>query len=155
MAKRKPAARKRAAAKKPTARRAAPARKAAPRRQVIGGPIVVGGNVIPISKAVRAGDYVFCSGQVPFKDGAPMVTGTIEEQTQVTMEMIKGLLKEAGCSLSDVVKVTVWLRDTADFLGFNRTYASYFPGKPPARSTVQSKLMVDVRIEIEVLAYKP
>ncbi|MFO0996811.1 MAG: RidA family protein [Alphaproteobacteria bacterium] len=155
MAKRKSAARKPAAAKKSAARRAAPARKAAPRKQIIGGPIVVGGNVIPISKAVRAGDYVFCSGQVPFKDGAPMVTGTIEEQTEVTMEMIKGILKEAGCSLSDVVKVAVWLRDTADFPGFNRTYAKYFPGKPPARSTVRSQLMVDVRIEIEVLAYKP
>jgi len=124
-------------------------------KQVIGGPLVVGGMKIPLSSAVRAGDFVFLSGQVPFKDGAPMTTGSIEEQTRGTFDRIKGILKDAGCTLSDVVKATVWLKDKADFGGFNKTYAEYFPEGPPARSTVESPLMVNVRIEIEVVAYKP
>ncbi len=161
MAKKKAAAKKKAGSKRQAARKAPAARRAAPKaskkasKKVIGGPIVVNGNQIPISKGIRIGDFVYLSGQVPFKDGVPMTTGTIEEQTDVTMEMIKGLLKEAGASLSDVFKVTVWLRDKADFLGYNRTYAKYFPKDPPARSTVMSTLMVDVRIEIEVTAYSP
>ena len=160
MAKKKAAAKKKAGSKRQAARKAPAARRAAPKatkltKKVIGGPIVVNGNQIPISKGIRIGDYVVLSGQVPFKDGVPMTTGTIEEQTEVTLEMIKGLLKEAGASLSDVFKVTVWLRDKADFLGYNRTYAKYFPKDPPVRSTVQSTLMVDVRIEIEVTAYSP
>lgn len=112
MAKKK-AAKKKAGSKRQTARKAPAARRAAPKatKKVIGGPIIVGGNPIPISKAIRVGDYVLLSGQVPFKDGVPMTTGTIEEQTEVTIEMIKGILKEAGASLSDVIKATVWLRD--------------------------------------------
>ena len=124
-------------------------------KEIIGDPIVVGGNVIPISKAVRAGDYVFLSGQVPFKDGAPMTTGTIEEQTHVVMGMIKDILADAGCTIADVVKANAWLPDKADFLGFNKVYGEYFPDGPPARSTVVSGLMVDVKLEVEVLAYKP
>lgn len=157
MAKKKAAAKKKAGSKRQAVRKAPAARRAAPKatKKVIGGPIIVNGNQIPISKAIRLGDYVVLSGQVPFKDGVPMTTGTIEEQTEVTMEMIRGILKDAGASLSDIFKVTVWLRDKADFLGFNRTYAKYFPKDPPARSTVQSTLMVDVRIEIEVTAYSP
>ena len=124
-------------------------------KEIIGGAMVVGGQTIPLSLGVRAGDFVYTSGQVPFKDGAPMTTGTIEEQTEITMGAIKGILGQAGCELSDVIKATVWLRDKADFAGFNATYAKFFPDGPPARSTVQSTLMVDVRIEIEVIAYKP
>ncbi|MBM3541807.1 MAG: RidA family protein [Alphaproteobacteria bacterium] len=151
MAKKK-AAKKKAPAKKS---RAAPARRSKGVRKVYGGPLIVGGNVIPICKCVRAGDFVFCSGQVPFKDGAPMTTGSIEEQTEVTMLQIKEILEGAGCKLSDIIKANVWLRDKADFAGFNKTYAKFITGDPPARSTVQSNLMVDVRIEIEVTAYKP
>ena len=124
-------------------------------KQIIGDPIVLGGVTIPLSKGVRAGDYVFLSGQVPFKDGAPMTTGTIEEQTHVVMGMIKGILADAGCDLTDVVKATVWLPNKADFMGFNGVYAEYFPDGPPARSTVVSGLMVDVKLEVEVLAYSP
>ncbi len=125
------------------------------KKEIIGGPIVLGGVTFPLSKAVRAGDYVFLSGQVPFKDGAPMTTGTIEDQTHVVMGMIKDLLAAAGCELTDVVKATVWLPSKADFMGFNTVYGGYFPDGPPARSTVVSGLMVDVKLEVEVLAYKP
>jgi 2-iminobutanoate/2-iminopropanoate deaminase len=125
------------------------------KKQVIGGPIVIGGRKITVSKAIRAGDLVYLTGQIPFKDGEPMTTGTIEEQTRVTVEAIRDTLAEAGCELSDVVKSMVWLRDKQDFPGFNKVYGEYFPVDPPTRSAVQGTMLVDVRIEIEVVAYKP
>ncbi len=98
---------------------------------------------------------MFLTGQIPMQDGAPMTTGTIEEQTRVTLDLIKETLASAGCSLEDVVKAMVWLRDRADFPGFNAVYGVFFPKDPPARSAVLSALLVDVRVEIEVVAYKP
>ena len=124
-------------------------------KQIIGGEVVVGGNKIPLSKAIRAGDYVYLSGQVPLKSDGSVETGSIEAQTRVVMENIKAILGEAGCALSDVIKATAWLDDRADFAGFNRVYAEYFPDAPPARSTVESRLMIDIRVEVEVTAYKP
>ncbi len=124
-------------------------------KQVIGGPLVIGGRRLTLSKAIRAGDNVYLTGQVPFQDGQPMTTGTIEEQTRVTLDQVREILEEAGCALSDVVKAMVWLRDRADFPGFNQVYGEYFPEDPPARSAVVSELLVDVRVEIEVVAYKP
>ncbi len=124
-------------------------------KQVIGGPLVIGGRRLTLSKAIRAGDNVYLTGQVPFQDGQPMTTGTIEEQTRVTLDQVREILEEAGCALSDVVKAMVWLRDRADFPGFNQVYAEYFPEDPPTRSAVVSELLVDVRVEIEVVAYKP
>ena len=124
-------------------------------KQIIGGEVVVGGNKIPLSKAIRAGDYVYLSGQVPLKSDGSVETGSIEDQTRVVMENIKAILGEAGCGLSDVIKATAWLSDRADFAGFNRVYAEYFADAPPARSTVESRLMIDIRVEVEVTAYKP
>lgn len=124
-------------------------------KQIIGGEVVVGGNKIPLSKAIRAGDYVYLSGQVPLRGDGSVETGSIEEQTRVVMENIKEILGEAGCELSDVIKATAWLGDRADFAGFNRIYAEYFSDAPPARSTVESRLMIDIRVEVEVTAYKP
>ena len=124
-------------------------------KQIIGGEVVVGGNKIPLSKAIRAGDYVYLSGQVPLRGDGSVETGSIEEQTRVVMENIKEILGEAGCELSDVIKATAWLSDRADFAGFNRVYAEYFSDAPPARSTVESRLMIDIRVEVEVSAYKP
>ena len=84
-----------------------------------------------------------------------MVTGSIEEQTRAVLDEIKATLALAGCTLADVVKAMVWLTDRADFPGFNAVYAEYFPEQPPARSAVVSDLLVDVRVEVEVVAYKP
>jgi len=125
------------------------------RKQVVGGPLVIGGRTLSLSKAVRAGDFVYLTGQVPFLDGAPMTTGTIEDQTRVALDAIRDTLAEAGCELADVIKAMVWLRDKDDFPGFNTVYAEYFPADPPARSAVLSALLVDVRVEIEVVAYRP
>ncbi len=124
-------------------------------KQVIGGPLVIGGRKLSLSRAIRAGDFVFLTGQVPFKDGQVMTTGSIEEQTRAVLDDITATLGEAGCVLSDVVKAMVWLRDRADFPGFNTVYGEYFPEEPPTRSAVVSDLLVDVRVEVEVIAYKP
>ena len=124
-------------------------------KQIIGGEVVVGGNKIPLSKAIRAGDNVYLSGQVPLKSDGSIETGAIEDQTRVVMENIKEILGDAGCALSDIIKATAWLADRADFAGFNRVYAEYFPDAPPTRSTVESRLMIDIRVEVEVTAYKP
>lgn len=124
-------------------------------KQVIGGPLVIGGRKLSLSRAIRAGDFVFLTGQVPFKDGQVMTMGSIEDQTRAVLDDIKSLLAEAGCELPDVVKAMVWLRDRADFPGFNAVYAEYFPEAPPTRSAVVSDLLVDVRVEVEVVAYRP
>lgn len=124
-------------------------------KQTIGPPLEIGGRRLSLSRAIRAGDFVFLTGQVPFKDGQVMTTGTIEEQTRAVLDDIQATLAMAGCTLADVVKAMVWLRDRADFPGFNAVYGAYFPDAPPARSAIVSDLLVDVRVEVEVVAYKP
>jgi reactive intermediate/imine deaminase len=110
---------------------------------------------IPYSKAVRAGDFVYLSGQVGFDDNGDVITGGIAAETRQTMKLIAQTLKLADCTLDDVIKTTVWLEDARDFGLFNKTYATFFPNGKPARSTVESRLMIDAKIEIEVVAYKP
>ncbi len=122
---------------------------------VIGKPLEIGGRILSLSRAIRAGDFVFLTGQIPMQDGAPMTTGTIQEQTRATLEDIKKTLALAGCGLDDVVKSMVWLRDRTDFPGFNTVYGEFFPVEPPTRSAVVSDLLVDVQVEIEVVAYRP
>ena len=124
-------------------------------KQIIGDPIVIGGRQLSLSRAIRAGDFVFLTGQVPFKNGQVMTEGTIEEQTRAVLDDIKATLRLADCELSDVVKSMIWLRDRDDFPGFNAVYGEYFPSDPPARSAVLNQLLVDVRVEIQVVAYKP
>ena len=124
-------------------------------KQVIGEPLIINGRKLSLSRAVRAGDFVFLTGQVPMQNGAPMTTGTIEEQTRAVLEEIKSTLKLAGCELTDVVKAMVWLKERNDFPGFNKTYAEYFPDAPPARSALVSDFLIDIRVEVEVVAYRP
>lgn len=124
-------------------------------KQVIGDPIVINGRQLSLSRAIRAGDFVFLTGQVPFKDGAPMTSGSIEEQTHAVLSEIRDTLALAGCELSDVVKAMVWLTSRDDFPGFNAVYGEYFPSDPPTRSAVVNDLLVDCRVEVEVVAYKP
>ena len=124
-------------------------------REVIGTPLTIGGRQLSLSRAIRAGDFVFLTGQIPMRDGEVVTTGSIEEQTRIVLDLILGTLNEAGCELRDVVKSMVWLRERADFPGFDAVYAEYFPQDPPARSAVLSELLVDVRVEVEVIAYRP
>ncbi len=125
------------------------------KKQVIGKPLVINGRRLSLSRAIRAGDFVFLTGQIPFEAGKLMTDGTIEDQTHAVLNEIKKTLAEANCQFSDVVKTMVWLTNRADFPGFNTVYAEYFPDDPPTRSAVVNDLLVDVRIEIEVTAYKP
>ncbi|MCT8328214.1 RidA family protein [Albidovulum sediminis] len=126
-----------------------------PEKQVIGEPIVINGRRLSLSRAIRAGDFVFLTGQVPMRDGAVMTSGTIEDQTRAVLDEITATLALAGCSRDDVVKAMVWLVDRADFPGFNAVYGEYFPNDPPTRSAVVSDLLVDVKVEVEVIAHKP
>ncbi len=125
------------------------------RKEIIGGEYISRGRKLSLSKAVRAGDFVFLTGVVPRQGDQPMTTGTIEDQTRVVCETIKATLVEAGCELADVVKAMVWLRERQDFPGFNAVFGEYFPVEPPARSAVLNQLLVDVRVEVEVVAYRP
>jgi len=125
-------------------------------KTAIGGDIVVGGiHKMPLSKAVRAGDFVFVSGITAIDKSGQVLNAGIEEQTRQVLQTIRGVLESAGCEMSDVVKTTVWLEDPRDFWSFNRVYAEFFPSEPPARSTLQSGFMLDCKVEIEALAYKP
>lgn len=124
-------------------------------KKVIGEPLVIGGRVLSLSRAVRAGDTVYLTGQIPMQDGKPMTWGSIEDQTRAVLDEITATLALAGCTRADVVKAMVWLRDRADFPGFNAVYAEYFPQDPPARSAVVSDLLVDCRVEVEVVAWRP
>ena len=123
-------------------------------KEIIGGPLVINGRQLSLSKAVRAGDFIFLTGQVPMKDGVPMTEGNIEEQTRICIELIRETLKEAGCSLNNVVKSMVWLKDRNDFPGFNSVYGEYFSQGPPARSALVSDFLIDIKVEIECTAYK-
>jgi len=109
----------------------------------------------PLSPAVRAGDFVYVSGQVPVGADGELVVGGIEAQTRQVMDNIRAALALAGAGFEDVCKCTVWLQDARDFGAFNRIYMGYFPDGKPARSTTEARLMIDARVEIDVVAYKP
>jgi reactive intermediate/imine deaminase len=114
-----------------------------------------GTRTLPRSLAAKAGGFVFVSGQVARGENGDVIAGGIEAHTRQTMKNIAHALALAGCTLEHVVKTTVWLDDAHDFDEFNRIYSEFFPGNRPARSTIQAKNMVDTKIEIEVIAYKP
>lgn len=116
--------------------------------------LAAGGTPRPFAKAVRAGDFVYVSGQVPAADGE-IISGGIVAQTEQVMQNIIEVLASAECGLEHVVKVNCWLDDPRDFTSFNAVFAKYFTAHPPARSTVQSALMVDAKVEMDVIAFKP
>ena len=118
-------------------------------------PIASDRQVRPFSPATRAGDFVFVSGQVPVDDDGQVVVGGIEAQTRQVLKNIEKVLALAGCTLEDVCKVGVWLDDARDFGSFNRVYMECFGTHRPARSTVESRMMIDVKVEMDVIAYKP
>ncbi len=124
-------------------------------KEIIGKPLVINGRKLSLSKAVRAGDFVFLTGQIPMKNGLVVTEGSIEDQTRIVLDEIKNTLIEAGCELADVVKTMVWLKNRDDFPGFNEIYGEYFPHEPPARSAIVSDFLVDILVEVEVVAYNP
>ena len=116
---------------------------------------VFGTSHVPLSPAVRAGDFIYISGQVPVDSSGSVVAGGIETQTRQVLENVKAALALAGASMKDVVKTTVYLEDARDFGGMNKVYATYFASEPPARTTAESRLMIDIKVEIEAIAYLP
>ncbi|WP_341915015.1 RidA family protein [Ferrovibrio terrae] len=124
--------------------------------EYIGGPVLRGGQAQPLTSVVRVdAPLVFVAGQVPMLNGQPAAPD-IAGQTRYVIGMVEAELKKAGCSLADIVKVTVWLTDKDDYPAFNATYAEIFgTEKAPARSTVISGLIAPVRIEMEVVAAAP
>ena len=109
----------------------------------------------PLSPAVRAGDFIYVSGQVPVNAEGEIIAGGIEAQTRQVMENLMAVLALAGAGFDDVCKTTCWLHDARDFGAFNRVYMSYFPNGRPARSTTEARLMVDAKVEIDAVAHKP
>ena len=108
----------------------------------------------PYSQAIRAGNMVFTSGQVPIDPATgELISWEITEQVRQVFRNIKAVLAAAGLSLNDVVKTTVFLADINDFATMNEVYATFFPSVPPARSTFQvAKLPLNALVEIETIA---
>ena len=107
---------------------------------------------LPFSRMVRAGGFVFFSGQIPLDAEGQVVRGDIKEQTHAVMARLNDSLSELGLGFGDVIKVTVWLTDMNTFADFNDVYASYFKDGLPTRSTVQAGLGMGVDVEIEIQA---
>jgi 2-iminobutanoate/2-iminopropanoate deaminase len=110
---------------------------------------------LPFHPAVRAGDYVYLSGQVGKDENGNMVAGSIEDETRATLEAVKRVMESAGCTLADVVKVTTFLEDARDFGRYNGVFKEYFPEGRIARTTVEARAVISTKIEIECIAYKP
>jgi 2-iminobutanoate/2-iminopropanoate deaminase len=108
----------------------------------------------PYSQAVKTGDFIFCSGQIPLNSKGELIKGGIKEQTHQVIKNLKEVLNEAGTDLNKIVKTTIYLSDMNDFIEMNEVYASYFHESPkPARATVEvSRLPKDVKIEIDCIA---
>ena len=108
----------------------------------------------PYSQAVRAGSLLFVSGQIPLDPASgQLVENTIQAQAARSLENLKAILTQAGGTLDNVVKTTVFWKDMEDFVEMNRVYKTYFPENCPARSAVQvARLPKDVLVEIEAIA---
>jgi enamine deaminase RidA (YjgF/YER057c/UK114 family) len=125
----------------------------------------------PISLAMRAGDFVFASAQgdhefdpadvvydrkgLVVSDGTNLPPRSVAEETRASLRNIEASLKEAGCTLDDVVDTSVWLRNPRDFPEMNEAYAEFFKRNCPTRSVFRIDFMFDCRVEIKVIAYKP
>ncbi len=110
---------------------------------------------LPFHPAVRAGDYIFVSGQVAKDPDGNMISGTIEDETAGAIESIKRILAEEGATLADVVRVTTYLEDTRDFGRYNKVFAEHFKDAVLARTTVEARAVINTKIEMEAIAYKP
>jgi 2-iminobutanoate/2-iminopropanoate deaminase len=108
----------------------------------------------PYSQAIRAGNLIFLSGQIPIDPSTgELVRGDIRQQTRQVLENMKGVLESQGLGMEDVVKVSIFLKEMGNFNPMNEVYATYFSASPPARSTVQvSGLPRDSDLEIEAIA---
>lgn len=111
----------------------------------------------PYSQAIRCGDLLFLSGQIPLDPAEKrLVSGDIAAQTERVLKNLEAVLAAAGASLNDVVKTTIYLVDLSDFAKVNEVYGAFFNNTPPARATVQvSALPLGARVEIDAIAQVP
>jgi 2-iminobutanoate/2-iminopropanoate deaminase len=107
--------------------------------------------------ALRAGDFIYVSGQGPIDPVTDkLAAGDVEFQTRLTLSNIRRILEAAGAGVTDVVKCSVFLRDIADFPKMNRVYAEFFGDHKPARTTIEAKFhQAEMLVEIDCVAYKP
>lgn len=107
--------------------------------------------------AMRAGDFVYVSGQGPIDPVTDkLAAGDVEFQTQLTLSNIRRILEAAGVGITDVVKCSVFLRDISEFHNMNRAYAAFFGDHKPARTTIEAKFhQAEMLVEIDCVAYKP
>jgi len=110
---------------------------------------------LPFHPAVRAGDFIFVSGQVGKDAEGNMVHGTIEDETRATIETIQRVLAEDGATLADVVRVTTYLEDVRDFGRYNKAFAEYFKDAVLARTTVEARAVINTKVEMDAIAYRP
>jgi len=110
---------------------------------------------LPFYPAVRAGDFIFVSGQVAKDAHGNMLAGTIEDETRGTIQAIERILAEEGAVLSDVVRVTTYLEDVRDFGRYNKVFAEHFKDGVLARTTVEARAVISTKIEMDAIAYKP
>lgn len=110
----------------------------------------------PYSQAVSAGDFIFTSGQIPVNPSTgEIIYGDVKKATAQCLENIKAIAEAAGCTLDDVIKATLFIKDMNDFSSINEVYGTYFVKDQPARSCVQvARLPKDVDVEIEVVIKK-
>jgi 2-iminobutanoate/2-iminopropanoate deaminase len=107
----------------------------------------------PYAQAVRFGNLLYTSGQIPLTTAGEIVTGGIQEQTHQVLSNLKAVLAAEGTHLQNVIKATVFLKDMNQFAEFNSVYSTYFSNHTPARSTVEvARLPRDVFVEIELIA---
>jgi 2-iminobutanoate/2-iminopropanoate deaminase len=110
----------------------------------------------PYTPAVRAGDFIFLSGQVPVDPATNQFSaGDIKHETRLALNNMKRILEGVGASLADVVKVGLYLADGADFAPMNEVYVEFFGDSKPARTTIVCKFMAEIKIEIDCIAYRP
>jgi 2-iminobutanoate/2-iminopropanoate deaminase len=109
----------------------------------------------PYSQAMIAGDFVYVSGQLPVDpETGKLLTGSIKEQTKKSLENAKAILAEAGTTLENVVKTTVFLQNMSDFADMNEVYGEFFTDHKPARAAVEvAKLPLGADVEIQMVAY--
>jgi enamine deaminase RidA (YjgF/YER057c/UK114 family) len=110
---------------------------------------------LPFHPAVRAGDFIFISGQVAKDANGNLISGTIEAETAGTIEAIKRILAEEEATLADIVRVTTYLEDARDFGRYNKVFGEYFKDAVLARTTVEARAVISTRIEMDAIAYKP
>ncbi|WP_434511735.1 RidA family protein [Desulfitobacterium sp. AusDCA] len=107
----------------------------------------------PYSQAIKISNFIFVSGQLPIDPSTGKIPGDIKAQVHQSLKNISSILNQAGSSLSQVIKTTIFLKDLNDFSLVNKIYGDYFKADYPARSTIQiSKLPLDAKVEIEVIS---